>query len=369
VTPRVLVISEIPTPYRLPLFRALAESGLVELEVLFCAEEQPDRPWELTDELRGFRHEIMRGFRIPIRTRRNTFVYEVNPRVLGRLARRDFDAVVVGGYAVFAEQAAIVFAQAAGVPYLIHAESHHGKPRGPITRWAKAAILPPIVGRAGAGLAAGSAAARYLASYGLHPGRIRIVPNTIDVAAYAAGAAAAREQAASIREKLGLPDKYVFFAGRLFEAKGVGDLIAAIRLLGDESPPVVVAGVGPLSTDLEAVPQVKLLGFQPQPRLIELLALASATLVPSRVEPWGVAVNEALACGCPVVVTDAVGAAEDLVQDGRDGRIVPTGDISALAAAMVEELPRPDPAAGRIGRWTYEFGVEQFAEAVQLAVR
>jgi len=111
-----------------------------------------------------------------------------------------------------------------------------------------------------------------------------------------------------------------------------------------------------------------LLGFQDTAALIGLYALARSLAVPSRDEPWGVVVNEALACGTPVVATTAVGAAEDLIRDGVDGRIVPVGDVRALASALAEELPRVDPASSPIGGWTYELGVEQFHLAVGSAL-
>jgi glycosyltransferase involved in cell wall biosynthesis len=366
--PRVLVISEIPTPYRVPLFQAIAASGAVELTVLFCAAEEPDRPWVLSDDLTGFKHEVMRGLPLSVRTRRGTFVYEINPGIVRRLAHRDFDVLVVGGYSVFAEQVAVAFARLTGTPYIIHAESHHGKARRHVIQAVKARVLPQVVGHAAAGLATGSAAARYLASYGLEPSRIRIVPNTIDVARYAARADLARNDAARIRAELGLPDRYVLFAGRLVEAKGLTDLVQALDLLGDSAPPVVVAGTGPLEAELRIAPTVRLLGFQPSERLIDLYALAAVTVVPSRSEPWGVVVAEALACSCPVIATDAVGAAEDLIVDGRNGRVLPADSIEALAAALVEQFPTPDPDAGLLRTWTYEFSVTQFLEAVNLAI-
>jgi glycosyltransferase involved in cell wall biosynthesis len=366
---RVVFISEIPTPYRTPLLRAVAERPEVDLLVLFCAPAQPDRPWEL-EGLGELPHTVMSGRRITLRSRRETFVYEFNPGVVRILSARRPDAVVVGGYAVFAEQAAIAWARLRGVPYLLHSESHLSKPRSGWKRALKRALLPRIVGRAAAGLAAGSAARRYLAAYGLPEERVRIFPNTVDVDAYRHEADEVRARAAAERSARGLPDRYVFYAGRLVEGKGVLDLLEAHAALGPEAPKLVVAGEGPLLAEVRRRSNVVACGFV-QPRdLVPFFALAELTVVPSHAESWGVAVNEALACGCPVVATDAVGAVEDLVRPGVDGLVVSPGDVRALNAALREALARTDfdPGSGPIRGWTYDFGVEQFLEALELAL-
>jgi glycosyltransferase involved in cell wall biosynthesis len=365
--PHVGVISEIPTPYRLPLYERIASRGDLDLEVLFCAEEEPDRPWNLGASLDRVPHRVLHGWAPTIRTRKESFVYEINPSIVSVLREARYDAIVIGGYSVFAEQAAIVYARATRTPYLLHSESHHLKPRGAAVRAVKHVLLRPIVGGASAGLAVGSLAARYLESYGLDGGRIRIVPNTIDVDAFAHQAEAARADAEAIRSELGLPSAYVVFVGRLVAGKGVLELLAALERLGDDAPQLVVAGEGPLADEVAAAPNVTHLGFQPTERIIQLYALADRAVVPSRAETWGVSVNEALACGCPVVATDAVGAAHDLIEDSVNGYVVPAYDVPALAAALVA----PRPAAEhdrRIRRWTYDFGAQQFAEGVGLAL-
>lgn len=364
--PRVLVLSEIPTPYRLPLYRRIAERGEVELEVVFCAETQPDRPWSIGEELGSVPHRILRGLPITRRSSRNTFVYEVNPGILPLLVRGRFDLLVIGGYAVFAEQVAIAYARATRKPYMLHVESHLGKPRRDAVARVKSVVLPHVIGAAAAGLAVSSPARRYLEAYGLASERIRILPNTIDVPAYRRASEEARARDSELRRERHLPDRYILFVGRLVEAKGISDLVDAHRALGAGRPELLVAGEGPLRNLVESAPGVTMLGFQDTARLIELYALAERLAVPSLDEPWGVVVNESLACGTPVVASDAVGAAEDLIRDGTDGLVIPTGDVRALAEALAAPLPRVDPASSPIARWTYEFGVDQFHEAVQL---
>jgi glycosyltransferase involved in cell wall biosynthesis len=367
--PRILVLSEIPTPYRLPLYRQIAERDEVDLEIAFCAASQPDRPWSIDDELGTIPHRVLRGFSITRRTRENTFVYEVNPSILRLLARGRYDLLVIGGYAVFAEQVAIAYARMTRRPYVLHVESHLGKRRSAGVARFKSTVLPQVIGAAAGGLAVGSAAKRYLAAYGLAPDRIRIFPNTIDVVAYRNAAEIARAHASAIRTARGLPGRYLLFVGRLVEAKGLSDVIAAHALLGPDAPELLVAGEGPMRAAVESAARVRLLGFQDTARLIELYALAECLVVPSRDEPWGVVVNESLACGTPVIATAGVGAAEDLIRDGIEGRIVPIRAVQMLAAAMATRLPRVDPARSPIGSWTYEFGVDQFHEAVRLTLR
>jgi glycosyltransferase involved in cell wall biosynthesis len=365
--PHVGVISEIPTPYRLPLYERIATRDDLELEVLFCAAEEPDRPWDVGAGLERVPHRVLGGWSPTIRTRAETFVYEINPQIVSVLRAAAYDAIVVGGYSVFAEQAAIAYAKLTRTPYLLHSESHHLKPRPRAVRAMKQVALRPVIGGAAAGLAVGSLSASYLESYGLDRGRIRIVPNTIDVGAFASAADHARTREAAIREELGLPSSFVVYVGRLVAGKGVLELLEALERLGPEAPNVVVAGDGPLAEQVAASRTVMHLGFQPTQQLIELYALADRAVVPSRAETWGVSVNEALACSCPVVATDAVGAAYDLIEDGVNGYVVPEGDVAALAAALIAS--RPDAGANRrIDRWSYEFGAEQFAEGIALAL-
>jgi glycosyltransferase involved in cell wall biosynthesis len=365
---RILVISEIPTPYRLPFYARLAARPELELELVFCSAAEPDRPWELEGALAGVRHRFLRGYAPSLRTRRRTFVYELNPGAVVLTLRSRHDALLVGGYSVFAEQVAIAAARVKRIPYLLHSESTLLTPRSPAVVAAKAPVVGSIVRGAGAGLATGTAAARYLEHYGLPGHRIRIVPNTIDVSAYRRAAVEARARESELRASLGLEEPFVFFAGRLVEDKGVLDLLHAMRQLGPGAPTLVVAGTGPLEREVRATPGVVSLGFVQPERLRELYALARWTVVPSHREPWGVVVNEALACGCPVIASDQVGAAIDLVEDRLTGRIVPAGRPDALADALRGPLPTGDPSRGAIEGWTYEFGVEQFLEALRLAL-
>ena len=95
---RVGVISEIPTPYRIPFFQRLAQRPELDLTVYFCAEREPGRDWRV--KLTGFHYEVLKGFSITLR-RRGFFTYHINPSIFGKLRRRCFDVLVIGGYSKF----------------------------------------------------------------------------------------------------------------------------------------------------------------------------------------------------------------------------------------------------------------------------
>ena len=137
--PRILVISEIPTPYRLPLYERLAARPEIELEVVFCSRSEPDRPWDLDEALARVPHRFLAGVSPAIRTRKGTFVYELNPGAVPLAARGGYDVAVVGGYAVFAEQVTMLLSRLRRIPYVLHSESTLAAARPRYVRLAKRA--------------------------------------------------------------------------------------------------------------------------------------------------------------------------------------------------------------------------------------
>lgn len=138
---------------------------------------------------------------------------------------------------------------------------------------------------------------------------------------------------------------FVFIA-RLLPQKGVDALLDAYtryRDAVDDPWPLIVAGTGPLRASFEGVPGVELTGFV-QPRDVPgLLTRASALVLPSRFEPWGVVVHEATASGLLVVTTDRVGAADDLVTHLDNGFIGAAGSADDLLEGLLW-VHRLDPS-------------------------
>ena len=110
-------------------------------------------------------------------------------------------------------------------------------------------------------------------------------------------------------------------------------------------------------------------------RIVELYVAADVFALLSAREPWAVVVNEAAACGLPLVLSDRVGAAHDLLRDGENGALVPAGDVDAAATALRELAADPKRRAEQGARsrelardWGYGPSVEGFLDAVREAV-
>ena len=135
-----------------------------------------------------------------------------------------------------------------------------------------------------------------------------------------------------------LPDvspngRTLVFAGRLVPQKALSVAFEAVRR--NEDVTLLVAGDGPERTKIEAgaPANVRFLGAQPRERVFELMRGADATLLSSDWESFGLVVAESLAVGTPVLAASAGGVGE-VLEDGRNGLLVPAGDIDGLAAAI-----------------------------------
>jgi glycosyltransferase involved in cell wall biosynthesis len=186
----------------------------------------------------------------------------------------------------------------------------------------------------------------------------------------------ARERRHEIRAGLGLGegDVAVLGAGRLAPEKGFDTVVRAV---GSAGAPLVLllGGEGALRHELERLAQraharLTLLGDLSPERLLEAYVAADVFALLSHHEPWGVVVNEAAATGLPLVLSDRVGAAYDLLRDGENGFLVAAGDVRAAADALHRladdpELRRTMGARSRelVSAWGYEPSVESFVAA------
>ena len=387
--PRLLIVSSHPIQYQIPLFRALATSQEVDLEVLFLSLPNARQQgvgfgvafeWDLP-LLEGYRWRsaesnvgsgIDRGFR-GLRLR--------HPSRELRHGHDTPDAVLALGWHCAGLVQIILAARRLRLPILLRGDSGDLPPRSWPVRQAHRLLL----GRTSAALTVGAANRRFYRHNGLAEDRLFSCPHFVDNSYFSDRATSFRNERPALRERWAIPSEaFCFlFAGKLQQKKHPLDLLAALeRLRAESNLPclhLLIVGSGELEQACrERVQQrdlpVSFAGFLNQGEMAAAYAVADALVLPSdRGETWGLVVNEAMACGLPAIVSDQVGCAEDLVEPGITGTIYPCGDVAALAGALAAMATDPG-AARRMGasgreRVTSRYGITEAQDGVLAGLR
>jgi glycosyltransferase involved in cell wall biosynthesis len=331
MTARIALLTEIPAPFRVPLFNALAAEDGVELRVLFLGDRDPKRPYRVYEEEFRYDWKILPHRDVVVRGRW---------LALARGVRRELDAfdpsvVIVGGWNQPAFWQAALWTQRRRRALALWIESTERDERSgarPLEAAKRA-----FVRRARGFIVPGAASREYVSSLGVADDRIVVAPNAPDLRVFGDAVRAARADRAALRASLGVDAPCVLYVGRLDPEKDVGSLLVAAEQL---DATVVIAGGGLLDAELRrrAPGNVRFLGRLDRDELAPWYAAADVFVLPSRSEQWGMVVSEAAAAGLPLIVTDAVGAAADLVDEGVNGFRVPVGEPAALAEALQRVL-------------------------------
>ena len=246
----------------------------------------------------------------------------------------------------------------------------------------KATVVPPVVANASGVLVTGTLARNSMVARGAPADRVRVFANTVDVEEFGATASRLASRRTELRSALGAEDDdvIVLSVARLAPEKGLHDLVRAVAVATDAQLLLVVAGEGVERSSLEGLARdlgvrLVLTGDLDWERIAELYVAADVFALLSEREPWAVVVNEAAACGLPLVLSDRVGAAHDLLRDGENGALVASGDVSAAARALGglaadAELRRAQGERSRelAADWGYGPSVDGFLETVREAV-
>lgn len=365
---RVLLLTNVPAPYRIPVFEALGE--MVELSVFFCQADDPDRLWEVDTESERVAYRALAASMIDLGGRLQMVR---NPELSGLLSESPYDFYLAGENFLNAPSVLTTWraARRRDRPFLLWSESVDTPfasgtlPSNLYRRW--------LYARTDAFLAYGEMAQRFLERRGAPSERIvrglQVVPpaqipppKTID------------EPLPGLAPAGGAT---ILFVGYLTERKGVGDLIDAFAMVAGKDDRLLVLGSGPAAESLEMRaandPRILFPGYVDTQLRSDYLHAADLLVLPTLHDPWGLVVNEAMACGLPVIVSDAAGASELI--DGN-GVVVPAGEPAALARAL-ETLTSSPEVRARMGRrsraiianYTVERAAHAFVEALDLAER
>jgi glycosyltransferase involved in cell wall biosynthesis len=343
---KLVILTEIIAPYRIPVFNALARQREIDLHVMFLSETDPSlRQWRVYKDEIQFAYEVLPSWR----RRLGKYNAILNQGLGAALRRASPDIILCGGYNYLASWHAMAWARQREVPFLAWIESTAADLRG--GHALVESLKRNFMQRCDGFVVPGQSSQEYVRNYGAPEGKIFVAPNAVDVEFFRNRAAKAREKKADLRRALNLPARFFLFAGRLVREKGVFDLLEAYGTLAAELRSeigLVFAGEGAARAEMERraaaiMPgTIHFPGFAQREQLPSYYALAEMLVFPTHSDTWGLVVNEAMACDLPVIATSAAGCAADLVHDGWNGRVIQAGDVGQLAQAMKDLANRPD---------------------------
>lgn len=383
---RIAIVTSHPIQYQAPWFRELARRA--DIEVFFCQQQHAaDQAMAGYDSafdwdvplLEGYPHTWLTN----VSRRPSVFTFSGCdcPDIGAHLSSGGFDVCIVNGWYLKAYLQAIVACRRLSIPVLLRGDSQRADLRPLWVRALKYPFYRALLNAVDGHLYVGAANRRYLRHYAVPESRLWFVPHSVDVERFAAAAERARQDGDvdALRKRLGLVDGEIvcLFVGRLIAEKRLQDFVNAIAAASrTRALTGLIVGSGPLQESLQAQTvaagaRILFAGFANQTLLPSFYAAAQMLVLPSESETWGLVANESLACGTPIIVSDRVGCASDLVTPAT-GRTFPRGDVAALAAAMLDltgQLERePETLAQSAHRIALQYGSSASAEATLHAV-
>jgi glycosyltransferase involved in cell wall biosynthesis len=347
---RLAVVTSHPVQYQAPLLQRLASHPDVELTVFYGDD-------------RSVAGEVDTGFGVPVQWDRpllegyrSMFLNRVGSvrRPLQRLAADvrivrylftgRFDAVLIHSYATRLSLLAYLGALASGTPVLLRTESERLRPRERWKETLKAVVLGPLFAVTSAVLVIGGANRRFYDHYGVPRSRPFFTPYSVDNEFFLTQRDIVKRSRQDRRRMHDWPEDVVVigFSGKLIPLKRVDDLIDAVAALQGEGlrAGLLIVGDGPSRAALEERARSRQLkwtqfaGFRNQSELAAWYVCMDVFVLPSRSETWGLVLNEAMLFQLPIVASNMVGAAEDLIETGRNGYVFEVGDTARLTDAL-----------------------------------
>ena len=341
---RLAILAESPIPYHISFYRALAARPELEVIILYLSDlglsgrTDPGfgipLAWGMP-LLEGYPHRFLKNF--PLSPAAGRFLSLINPGIFPALRKGRYDAVLIPGYAYLSYWIGFFSAWSLKIPVLMRGEAvlRLARLRGWTGRLKKR-LLSALLRRTRACLAIGEASHRFYRGFGVPEERIFRSPYAVDNEFFLRESRGWRSRQAETKRSLGLdPGRpVILFCGKLTPRKRPEDLLEAFLRLKHPAA-LLFVGEGPVRPVLQQKafghPEVVFTGFVSQTELPKYYGLADLFVLPSsEMEASPLTINEALACGLPVILSDAIPSAPEFVQSGENGLLFPVGDVEAL---------------------------------------
>ncbi len=320
---KILVLSSFPAPYRVDVFKGLAET--FELDVFFETNKDQNRSKDFFVSNDEFQYNIVNEKDGSIK------FYNCIKNL------KSYDLVLAYDwyleYALRVEVKCMIHR----IPYIINCDGAFIVSAKTVKDKCKEVIKHFFVRHAVACLSSGKSATNYFKYYGALEKNIHEHPFTSLHKGDILQSPVLEEEKKLLRKKLKLEDKFtVISVGQFIERKGFDTLLSAWKNISMNGQLIIVGG-GEERAKYEkmivdySISGVKMIDFIPKQELIKYYMASDVFVLPTREDIWGLVVNEAMAVGIPVITTERCNAGIELIENDVNGFIVPVNDIHQMA--------------------------------------
>jgi glycosyltransferase involved in cell wall biosynthesis len=374
---RLAIITSHPIQYNAPWFKLLAGSGDIHPGVFYTWEQSAAGPkydpdfkdrieWDIP-LLEGYEYRFVRNKASDPGT--HHFRGLVNPTLNKEVAEWRPDAILVYGWS-FDSHLKCLRHFHRRVPVLFRGDSTLLDERPGIRKHLRRWFLRWVYGHIDRALYVGVRNKEYFLMHGLQEGQLVYAPHAIDNLRFEEPDERYRELAVAWRTRLGIGENEVvlLFAGKLEPKKNPFFLLEMAQRIPDPRLKIIFAGTGVLEGRLRKMagedPRVQFIGFQNQQQMPVVYRMGDIYILPSQGpgETWGLGVNEAMASGCAIMMSEKAGGAVDLVEEEMNGiRFDPVNGVGKCSYWIRRLLDEPSLLADmkkesrrRIGCFSYQ---------------
>ncbi|HEY8894173.1 MAG TPA: glycosyltransferase family 4 protein [Niastella sp.] len=345
---RLAIVATHPVQYNAPWFRLLAESENIELQVFYTWSQASKGAkfdpgfgkvieWDIP-LLEGYKYTFVENTSADPGT--HHFKGIVNPGLNETIEKWRPDAILMIGWSFKSHLDCMRYFHKK-VPIIFRGDSTLLDEKPGLKKILRRLFLKWVYRHIDFALYAGKNNKDYFEAHGVRNKKLVFSPHAIDNRRYEDVDQKLSKQASDWRRELGFNDNdiVILYAGKLEPVKDPLIIIEAAGRLADSGIKFLLVGNGVMEQQVKdaasGLTNVKFLGFQNQSMMPVIYRLGDVYLLPSISETWGLAVNEAMACGKAVITSDKVGCATDLVINGENGYVFSTGNVNDLERCLL----------------------------------
>ena len=378
---RLAIITTHPIQYNFPLFRTLAERQNIEIRVFYtwgkAALENKYDPgfgkvveWDIP-LLQGYDFQFLEN--TSVQPGSHHFKGIINPDAVREIDKWQPDAILLYGWS-FKSHLQLMRHYKGKIPVFFRGDSTLLNDQSAVKSLIRALFLRWVYSFVDKVFYVGTNNKEYFRRSGVRESQLILAPHAIDNGFFQEKNGYYEQEAKDWRRSLGIEeDAMIFlFAGKFEPNKSPLIMTDAFKKCGfPGNVHLVLVGNGPLESQLREgaqSPNIHFAGFQNQTRMPVVYRLADVVLLPSVSETWGLAINEAMASGRPVIASSRCGGAIDLIKEGFNGSVFNAGDVGQLMDKM-KQLYSSRAAIGEMGQnalsHIQQFSIERIAKAIE----